>query len=147
MTDWIIKLENLDVLYSYGVNISLQVWSFGLADMIWSSISILPCMSGATSVLNREYTSRSRIFISIRARLLHVSIIKWGSQLGDIAYFFPVHPRAPVENAKNSLFLSLAPSGSSHRSGQNVSGHGNACSLSLWTEYGWQLTIVPSGMW
>ncbi|KUI56283.1 hypothetical protein VP1G_10838 [Cytospora mali] len=64
-------------------------------------------MLSCGTVLKREYTSLSRIFISASARCL------------------PTHPLPPFEKAKNSLFLSASPSLTSHLSGSNLSGSGN----------------------
>lgn len=59
--------------YIIGSKMSLQVWSSGRLEIIWSESVILPVMSGAIRVLKRVYTSRSKHFISAIARLEIIS--------------------------------------------------------------------------
>jgi hypothetical protein len=52
-----------------GSKTSLQVWSNGRLEMTWSESVILPFISAEIRVLNLEYTSFKRHFISTIARL------------------------------------------------------------------------------
>lgn len=55
-------------LSALGWKTSLQIWSSGLLEMIWSDNIILPVISLETRVSNREYTARRRDFISAMAK-------------------------------------------------------------------------------
>lgn len=60
-------------------------------------------------------------------------------------YCFPVHDLPPALKVKNSLFISIEASGSSHLSGTNSSPSWTTWGFNWWTLHAWQLTIVPPG--
>lgn len=96
-------------------------------------------IEGSGVVLNLEYVSLSRVFISARAKL-NDEVHSQQSNCNETytkdqgrghwkTYCFPTQPLPPFENANKSRRLSASPSGSNHRSGSNASGFGKTCVL------------------
>lgn len=61
-------------MFAIGENLSKHLAPSGLEDISWSDISIIfSVIDGSGRVINLEYTSRSRSFISAKARLYKMS--------------------------------------------------------------------------